>query len=79
MQDYVYSEKDGIIKDNEKYYDVKPFWTKHGWIKDKDEIIGLPEDIEKINQGLEEISIRTAARSIRIVNACRSGCQQGEE
>lgn len=73
MQDYVYNEKDGINQDYEKYYDVKPFWNKHGW--KKDEIIGLPEDIDDINQGLEEICFRIAARSIRIVNACRSRCQ----
>lgn len=78
MQDYVYNEKDGINQGHEKYYDVKPFWNKHGWKKDKGEIIGLPEDIDEINQGVEEVCIRIAARSIRIVNACSAKIAQKE-
>lgn len=88
MQDYVYNEDDGIDQDNEKYYDVKPFWSKHGWKvfwskdgwkEDENRIIGMPENTEEINQGLKEICSRIEARSKRIIDALQKNDVYGWE
>lgn len=55
LQDYVDAD-----------YNVKPFWEGHSWRNP-----GLPQSRDEINRGLTEITIRIAARSVRIANACR--------
>lgn len=70
MQDYMEDEQDF-----ENGYKVKPFWIGHGW--KENETTGLPKTRNEINKGLEEISRRIAARSVRIINACRNRLKQG--
>lgn len=68
MQDYVMDAENGD-------YRPRLFWKEHSWEHPEIFYIENCKDkkrkIEIINEHLQEITTRIAARSIRIVNACR--------
>lgn len=51
-------------------YEVIPYWTGHGWEKDK--TLKFPENRREINNALEKIANRIKARSKKMVAACKT-------
>lgn len=74
MQDFVYCEENlnkkyQFGKDYKNYYEVIPFWDKHGWDEEKGRC--LPESEEDKNDVFKTMADMINNRSKRIVNVLK--------